>query len=210
MQPITFQSISLNVVESTKHTFLLSTRDVAAGYEVNSRTIQDHKQRQSDELIEGTHFIMTRSANNAPKTMWTKLGVVTLGFFIKSEKAKEFRKWAANYVLNGHEQADNDLKKIVMQQNEQIAQLILELNEAQKRIEDKPDGFAHHFLLDMVGQIARYVDEEKHIEILRKKRRENLEKTMLTFVRLMKNSGLIEQSMLKSENINHYSVNSQR
>lgn len=172
MQHNTFQPISLNVVESTEHTFLMSSKDVAAGYEIHEKTLRDHKVRQSDELIEGTHFIMTRNDNNAKKTMWTKLGVVTLGFFIKSEKAKVFRKWAANYVLNGHEQADNDLKQIIMRQNETIAQLTMELSSRSKRLPAKPtdenlkrvlirvhDGY-HRILttcspLDMIDELRR-------------------------------------------------------
>jgi len=102
MQHVTFQSITLSVVESTEHTFLMSSKEVAAGYGISNDTIRRHLKDQSDELIEGKHFIIDRSYRNTPKTMWTKLGVITLGFFIKSERAKEFRKWAANYVLNGH------------------------------------------------------------------------------------------------------------
>lgn len=213
MQPITFQSVSINVVESTEYTFLMSSKDVAIGYDVSEAVVRSHKNNQSDELIEGTHFIMTRNANNAAKTMWTKLGVITLGFFIKSEKAKEFRKWAANYVLHGQEQADNDLKKIVMQQNEQIAQLILELDESKKMIGHNIEGIpteASWFLLDMVGNISAYIDESEHIEILQQKRRETMEKFMRSFVKVMKNKGLKEQSLRKSGNINHQTVNSQR
>lgn len=127
MQSITFHTMSLQVVESTDHVFLLSSKDVANGYEISESVLRSHKNNQSDELIEGTHFIMTRTANNAAKTMWTKLGVITLGLFVKSERAKEFRKWAASYVLNGHE-ADNHLKEIILLQNEQMVQMSKEIN----------------------------------------------------------------------------------
>lgn len=214
MQHITFQNIELHVVESTEHTFLLSSRDVAAGYGVTESVIRSHKTNQSDELIAGKHFIMTRTANNAAKIMWTKLGVITLGFFIKSEKAKEFRKWAANYVLHGHESADNDLKQIIMRQNEQIAQLTRELDEARKLIGHKGDDgmpvMASWMLFDLIGSISKYIEESEHIEILQRKRRENMEQFMRQFVKLMKNDGLMEQSLRKSENINHQTINSQK
>ena len=38
--------------------------------------------------------------------MWTKAGVVRLGFFIKSERAKLFRDWAENLILKIDEQKD--------------------------------------------------------------------------------------------------------
>lgn len=101
MQPITFQSISLNIVESTEHTFLMSTRDVAAGYGVSIDTLRSHRSKNKDDLIEGKHFIIDRSYKNTPKTMWTKRGITRLSFFIKSEKAKAFRDWAEDYLIDG-------------------------------------------------------------------------------------------------------------
>lgn len=137
MQSITFQSKSLKVVESIEHTFLMATKDVASGYGVTEKTIRDHKLRQSDELIEGKHFIIDYSYNNTPKTYWTKRGIVRLGFFIKSQKAKAFRDWAEDYVIDG-QNSDNELKQIILQQNEQIAQLIQELGKRPKRLPDQP------------------------------------------------------------------------
>lgn len=99
MQTVTFQATTLSVVESTEHTFLMPSKEVAVGYGVTVTAIRQHSQRQSDELIEGKHFIIDRSYKNTPKTMWTKRGIVRLGFFIKSEKAKAFRDWAEDYVL---------------------------------------------------------------------------------------------------------------
>lgn len=220
MKPITFQAITLNVIESNEHTFLMSSRDVAAGYDVTESIIRSHRQRHSDELIEDKHFIMTRTANNAAKTMWTLEGVHMLGFFIKSERAKEFRKWTAKLlteIRNGNatiSHHDNELKQIIMRQNEQIAQLTRELEEARKLIGHKGDDgipvMASWMLFDLIGSISKYIEESEHIEILQRKRRENMEQFMRQFVKLMKNDGLMEQSLRKSENINHQSINTQK
>lgn len=171
MQSITFQSKSLKVVGSIEHTFLMATKDVAYGYGVTEKTIRDHKLRQSDELIEGKHFIVDYSYNNTPKTYWTKRGIVRLGFFIKSEQAKQFRDWAEDYAIDG-QNSDNDLKQIIMQQNEQIAQLTRELGSKPKRLPAQPtdenlkrvlirvhDGY-HRILttcspLDMIDELRR-------------------------------------------------------
>lgn len=127
MKHVTFQSISLSVVESTEHVFMLSSKDVAVGYGVSENTIRSHRKDQSDELIEGKHFIIDRSYKNTPKTFWTKRGIVRLGFFIKSEKAKAFRDWAEDYVIEGNP-SDSDLKQIVLLQNKQMVQMGKEIN----------------------------------------------------------------------------------
>lgn len=220
MKHVTFQAITLNIIESNEHTFLMSSCDVAAGYDVTESIIRSHRQRHSDELIEGKHFIMTRTANNAAKTMWTLEGVHMLGFFIKSERAKEFRKWTAKLlteIRTGNatiSHGDNELKQIILQQNEQIAQLTLELEEMQKMIGHENDNeipvMASWMLFDLIGNISKYIEEGEHIEILQRKRRNSMEQFMRSFVKLMKNDGLMEQSMRKSENINHQTINSQR
>lgn len=85
------------------HTFLMDTKTVAAGFGVNDYVIRDHKRRQADELIEGKHWISSvgkSHAGNPTKTsLWTKRGIVRLGFFIKSERAKQFRDWAEDYII---------------------------------------------------------------------------------------------------------------
>ena len=99
MLQVTFKDIKLNVVGHSDHIFLLSSKDVALGYGVSEHTIRSHRKDQSDELIEGKHFIIDRSYKNTPKTYWTKRGIVRLGFFIKSQQAKAFRDWAEDYIV---------------------------------------------------------------------------------------------------------------
>jgi len=106
---VSFNQISLNVQKDETHTYLMPTKEVAKGYGVESQVIHRHKQRHADELIEGEHYILacTKSTSqnkgaqnlNIKVVNWTKLGVIYLGFFIKSERAKQFRKFAADLVL---------------------------------------------------------------------------------------------------------------
>ena len=54
--------------------------------------------------LEGIHWISKienfDSASGASKRIyWTKAGVIRLGFFIKSERAKLFRDWAEKVIL---------------------------------------------------------------------------------------------------------------
>lgn len=123
MKQVIFQKTTLSVVESSDHVFLLSSKDVAFGYGVTVTSIREHKSKQSEELIEGKHFIIDRSYRNTPKTMWTKRGIVRLGFFIKSEKAKAFRDWAEDYITVSNTNSElEELKKIILAQNRLIAE----------------------------------------------------------------------------------------
>lgn len=85
----------------------MSTKEVAKGYDVHPDTIRSQRRHYSKELIEGKHFMSNvqilhgagkRGASRT--TMWTKRGIVRLGFFIKSERARMFRDWAEELVLD--------------------------------------------------------------------------------------------------------------
>ena len=103
--------LSVAVLPDTSHEFFMSTREVAKGYGLTPNTLRSHVSLNKDELIEGKHFYKAVEIfNTLPKgaqphqTFWTKRGIVRLGFFIKTERAKQFRDWAEELVLNvmGH------------------------------------------------------------------------------------------------------------
>jgi hypothetical protein len=100
-------SLELHVQPDDGHEWLLSTEQVAEGYGVNVATIRGHKLSHADELCEGRHFISVRNSNANPRagiphefTLWTKRGVVRLGFFIRSERAKKFRDFCEDLVID--------------------------------------------------------------------------------------------------------------
>lgn len=100
-------NLSVTVLTSSSYEFLMTTADVANGYGVASETLRGHSSYHKDELIEGTHFVKGVGISNTlgvkgvqPNAVyWTKAGVIRLGFFIKSERAKMFRDWAEQVVL---------------------------------------------------------------------------------------------------------------
>jgi prophage antirepressor-like protein len=111
MQVIKFENDNLEVIENREFEFLLSNNEVAKGFGVQERVIRDHKSNHKDELIENKHFVVVtqKNANDfgivlspkvRSKTYWTKRGVVRLGFFIKSERAKKFRDWAEDLKVS--------------------------------------------------------------------------------------------------------------
>lgn len=111
--PITvMEGVTVNVLPNPEHEFLMTTNEVAIGYGVSKYNIRQHKLMHSDELIEGKHFITAVSIPNGDKrtphnaVYWTKRGIVRLGFFIKSERAKLFRDWAEELIIRVDEQRD--------------------------------------------------------------------------------------------------------
>ncbi len=114
---ITIDADEIVVRLSEEHEFLLDSKEVARGYGVSPEVIRTHKRDHSDELLEGKHWTTVTNSNsptgvgnpnarqsglkrgNDTVTLWTKLGVITLGFFIRSERAKRFRAAAAALVL---------------------------------------------------------------------------------------------------------------
>lgn len=103
--------LAVQVLPDSNHEFLMSTQEVAKGYGLHSSTLRSHVSLNKDELIEGKHFYKAvEILDTLPKglqphqTLWTKRGIVRLGFFIKTERAKLFRDWAEELVLNiiGH------------------------------------------------------------------------------------------------------------
>lgn len=117
--------LAVNVLPNVEHEFLMTTREVAHGYGTSIYAIQQAFHRKSDELIEGKHFFTALTfcqseKINHPKELglphnailFTKRGIVRLGFFIKSERAKLFRDWAEELIINVLENGDNFLRPV--------------------------------------------------------------------------------------------------
>lgn len=108
-------NLSVEIIPNDKFEFLMSTNETAKGFGISGNTVRRHKMEHADELIEGKHFITSiqkmntgcKSANylQNKQILWTKRGIVRLGFFIKSERAKMFRDWAEDLVINKIEEA---------------------------------------------------------------------------------------------------------
>lgn len=116
---IKFQDdVQLNFMLDDKHEFLLTTKEVALGYGTSTENVRVHKHGNKEEFIENKHFITVRNSNANPKagiphqqTLWTKRGIIRLGFFIKSERAKKFRDWCEDLIINSSKQTQEPIKE---------------------------------------------------------------------------------------------------
>lgn len=95
---------SLNVVKTNdEKKWFMTVEDVASGYGVTRNCIMNHLREHSDEfrpeLEKGVSDTDTPGGSQT-KTILYREGVIKLGFFVRSEQAKEFRKWATAIVCD--------------------------------------------------------------------------------------------------------------
>lgn len=108
---IQFQDINLDVIPDKSHEWLLETDLVANGYGVKASSIRSQKSRHAKELKENKHYTTVANCNGGePTTYWTKKGIVRLGFFIKSDKAEQFRDWAEDLIVKTLDRPVDNLK----------------------------------------------------------------------------------------------------
>lgn len=107
------ENLSVQVLPNTQHEFLMTTNEVANGYDCSTSAIRLVSHRNPDEFISGKHYLknnevslhfVTKPKGGRPTTLWTKRGIIRLGFFIKSKRAKQFRDWAEDLIIFASEQ----------------------------------------------------------------------------------------------------------
>ncbi|MFK7061390.1 BRO family protein [Flavobacterium oreochromis] len=123
MKKITTQvadNLEVVIIPSADHEFLMTSKEVATAYGITQSNLRNYISSNDHDLIEGKHFVKgarimdTLGKGAQPhQTFWTKRGIVRLGFFIKSERAKIFRDWAEDLVI---EQLENRNTKQVIQE----------------------------------------------------------------------------------------------
>ncbi|OCL85710.1 hypothetical protein AAX26_01777 [Aliarcobacter thereius] len=136
MSLIIFEDVEIEIIENSKFVFTQTTNEVAKAYfgepktvqqaELFAKQIRQTRLNNKQEFIENKHFFYTYDNKNRKTIIWTKNGIVRLGFFIKSERAKKFRDWAEDYIVNQNQSSNHDLQKILNQiekQNQEIRNL---------------------------------------------------------------------------------------
>ena len=115
---LTIDDQALSIQPDTQHEYLMTTEQVALGYGVSTEAIRSLKSRRDEELLEGKHFLSVAISNARPgqgaqfQTLWTKRGIVRLGFFIRSARARKFRDMAEDLVIEKIEPTSSSLALI--------------------------------------------------------------------------------------------------
>ena len=102
------EGLTVTILPDSNHDYLMTSREVETGYGVTEHALRMTRLRNAEEFIEGRHLVKGKGVTNCypglkvqpHQVFWTKRGIVRLGFFIKSERAKLFRDWAEELVIN--------------------------------------------------------------------------------------------------------------
>jgi len=158
------EGLEVTVLPNEKHEFLMTTKDVAIGYEVSLETVRSHKMLHRDELVEGKHFVRAVDIFNSGcksgnyktppdnRIFWTKRGIVRLGFFIKSERARMFRDWAEDFVIMVEEQKD----------------LFGEVIKVPQTLKRKHNRLTQDRMIDILVDVAKIEDKNLRLSLIDK------------------------------------------
>lgn len=106
------EGLTVTIFPDSNHEFSMPTKQVALGYGCSDWMIRKVKERHGDELVEGKHYLSNVTICHAAypgatrQVLWTKRGIVRLGFFLKTSRAKLFRDWAEELVISLDAQRD--------------------------------------------------------------------------------------------------------
>ncbi len=141
---ININDTEINVV-SHDETFLISNKEVALAFGVGEPNIRKHK--STGEYIEGVHFTHTlvdTAGGSQKATMWTKRGIIRLGFKLReTEKTIAFRDWAEDYIMNSQSttlvlpQTYLEALKSLTEEVEKKERAIAIIHKQEKSIEEK-------------------------------------------------------------------------
>ncbi len=158
LQPMTVtEGVTVNVLPYEQYEYLMTTKEVAKGYGISEYTLRRHKMEHPLELIEGKHFVIAVQILNGDKAiphnaiLWTKRGIVRLGFFIKSKQAILFRDWAEELIIKVNEQTN--LPKMLSKKL------------PSKR---KHNRLTQERLVSILADVARIEDKELRLSLIEK------------------------------------------
>jgi hypothetical protein len=169
------EGLTVTVLPSVDHEFFMTTSEVAKGYDTSKYVVRKAILRHSEELIEGKHFIkgvdiLSRPESNGVKAseilpnvqphqfFFTKRGIVRLGFFIKSKRARMFRDWAEELVIRFDES-----QKELFPQSAEVKNPAKALSPKRKHNRLTKDRLA-----DLLADVCYIEDKELRIRITNK------------------------------------------
>lgn len=169
--------LTVAVIPDTDHEFTMPTKEVAKGYGTSDYSLRMAKKRHQLELIEGKHFISNvtlchgASPGASKATMWTKRGIVRLGFFIRSQRAKMFRDWAEDLVINHVNQKTPNTAATYIQQaiavcgsNRKLASRIGVAPGSLSTLQTRPHMFNSAFIARVIQACSKIIEQNGAID----------------------------------------------
>ena len=115
LQMMVTEGVTVNILPNGQYEYLMTVSEVANGYGTTKYSIFQAIHNHPDELIENKHLIRGIDILYTPtlkgiiqpnSILLTKRGIVRIGFFIKSERAKLFRDWAEELIIKMDQEHD--------------------------------------------------------------------------------------------------------
>lgn len=161
------EELSVNVIPNENYEFLMTTKEVANAYGVTEYAVRKTLLRNSEDLKDGKHvirgaeLISDKGGTNCPtldnaqphQVFWTKRGIVRLGFFIKSLRAKLFRDWAEELILNVIDNGENFLQPVPV------------LQAPKKRNHNR---LTQERMISVLADVAKIEDSELRLRLIEK------------------------------------------
>ncbi len=164
------------IVQNTNFKEVYTINEVAKNYQVTENTVRDHLNNHDDEFIENTHYFYTINPRFKTKILnWTLEGVYMLGFFIKSQQAKIYRKKVAEFLRlcdEARQKKFNEARATITEQMDEIANLkAVQISQA-KHNQDVINGYKSQIsqkngeILSLKQQILRDKKNEEAVILL--------------------------------------------
>ena len=157
------EGVTVNVLPNEQHEYLMTRTEVANGYGASKYSILQALHNHPDELIEGKHYVLGGNILLPPSTkgliqpnsiLFTKRGIVRLGFFIKSERAKLFRDWAEELIIR------------IDEHRERIA--VIRPKQPPVVRKTRANRLTHERLVDILADVCKIDDKALRLSITNK------------------------------------------
>ncbi|MDX4061682.1 hypothetical protein Q6A90_04810 [Aliarcobacter skirrowii] len=159
MSLIIFEDVEIEIIEDSKFVFTQTTNEVAKAYfgepktvqqaELFAKQIRQTRLNNKQEFIENKHFFYIYDNKNRKTIIWTKNGIVRLGFYIKSERAKKFRDWAEDYIVN-QKSYETTIQIELSKLNQEIKDL---KNQLALKVQEEVNPFRGYYTRDWVFRV---------------------------------------------------------
>ena len=100
---VNFRDLELELTISQEHDWLIDKKRLLLCYGISVEDIKRIQHSNGNFLVNDEHYIRIKEITEGTdkyKVFWTKKGVLSIGFHLESNRAKEFMSWAKNLKID--------------------------------------------------------------------------------------------------------------